>query len=82
MKLLFKHRFYVLMVAIRHNRVVQRILPCLLVEFWIYITIITAKNRAKEVVSVIKCVNKGNGIRSNLGNIKHIIRIMNKLMTS
>ena len=56
----------VLMVTIWHNGIIQRILPCSLIEFLVHISVIAAKNRAKVVVSVIECINKGNSIWTDL----------------
>lgn len=65
-ELLLQHRPDIFLVAVRHNWIIQRILPCLLIEFWIHITVVSPKNRAKEVVGVIEGINKGDRIRTDL----------------
>jgi hypothetical protein len=74
-ELLLQHRADILIVAIRQNRVIQRILPCFFIKFGIHISIIAAENRPKVVISVIKCIDKCNCIGSDLNHdIRNQIR--------
>lgn len=56
-KLLLHHWSDVLMIAIGHNQIIQRVLPSLLVEIRVHITIITAEDRPKVVVGIIEGIN-------------------------
>lgn len=65
-ELLFQNGADVFMVAIRYNRIIERILPSFLVEVWVHVSIIPAKDWSQKMVGMIEWINKGNRIRTDL----------------
>ena len=57
------------MVPLRHHRLIQRVLPRLLVQCRVHIPVIPPQHRPQVVVCVVECIHQRNSIWTHLSQI-------------
>jgi hypothetical protein len=66
LELLLEQGAEVLVVPLGHHRLVQGVLPCLLVQRRVHVPVVPPQHRPQEVVRVVERVHQCNSIRTHL----------------